>query len=154
MRTYPKSDPKIEPKSIKKHSRNRCEKREKKGHRKTPQHLTLMVRTIAKPNHFKRHPAEWGARSKYTKRVMRGEYKVECKRWSAERQVQSVSAERQVQTGNPHRDVNTLGGSDHVRISKCLRQNSARGRSEWFLKDDSFTNYMLCIRDDSMISQI
>ena len=27
-----------------------------------------------------------------------------------------VSAERQVQTGNPHRDVNTLGGSDHVRI--------------------------------------
>ena len=73
----------MEPKSIKNHSKNQCEKREKKGQRKTPQHLTGMVRTIAKPNHFKRHPAESGARSKYTKRVMRGEYKVECKKASA-----------------------------------------------------------------------
>ena len=37
------------------------------------------------------------------RKSMRGEYKVECKKWSAERQVQSVSAERQVQTGNPLR---------------------------------------------------
>ena len=106
MKTYPTSDPKMEPKSIKKHSRNRCEKREKKGHRKTPQHLIVMVRTIAKPNHFKRHPAEWGARSKYTKRVMRGEYKVECKKWSAKRQVQGecrkTSADRQHTPGPKH----------------------------------------------------
>ena len=45
-----------------------------------------------------------------------GVQKVKCKGKVQKGKCRRVSAERQVQTGNPHRDLNTLGGSDHVRI--------------------------------------
>ena len=53
-----KSDAKMEPKSIKNHSKKDAKKETKKEGPKTAQPLTGMGRTIAKPNHFKRHPSE------------------------------------------------------------------------------------------------
>ena len=38
----------------------RCEKRDEKRRSKTARFLTGIVRSFAKPNHFKRHPSEWG----------------------------------------------------------------------------------------------
>ena len=65
---------------------------------------------------------------------MKGECRVECKKWSAMGKCRKASAEGKCRKASadrePTTDVNTLGGSDHVRISKCLRQNSARGRRE------------------------
>ena len=108
MKTHPKCNPKMEPKCIKNHSKNRCEKRYKKRERKTAQPLTGRVRTIAKPNHFKRHPSEWGAKKVHTLRksnegwVQSGVQKVKCK-GKVQKGKCRVSAERQVQTGNPQR---------------------------------------------------
>ena len=66
---------------------------------------------IPKPNHFKRHPSECGAKKTHEEIRMKGECRVECKKWSAKGKcrkasadrVQKASAERQVQTGNPLR---------------------------------------------------
>ena len=53
--------------------------------------------------------------------------KGKCKKASAEGECRKASADKE-----HTQDPNTLGGSDHVRISKCLRQSSARGRREGF----------------------
>ena len=51
---------------------------------------------------------------------MRGEYKVECKKWSAKGKCRKASAEGKCRKASadrePTQDPNTLGGSDHVRI--------------------------------------
>ena len=101
MKTHQKSDSKMDPKSIKNHSKNRCEKREKK---EGPP--PLVARCAVSPNpiiskdivltltHTKK--VEWGGSAEWSA-------KSEVQRESEKRQVQKASAERQVQTRNTHR---------------------------------------------------
>jgi hypothetical protein len=83
--------------------------------------------------------------------VQSGVQKVKCK-GKVQKGKCRVSADRQVQTRNPLRTQTRSVVATTCGLSKCLRQNSARGRREWFSKDGSSTNYMRCIRDDSMIT--
>ena len=63
------------------------------------------MRVVPKPNHFKRHPSEWSAKKTNEESRLKGEYKVECKRWSAKGKCRKASADRE-----PTTDANTLGG--------------------------------------------
>ena len=52
---------------------------------------------------------------------MKGECRVECKKWSAKGKCRKASAEGECRKASadrePTTDANTLGGSDHVRIN-------------------------------------
>ena len=90
MKTYPTSDPKMEPKSIKNHSKNRCEKRLKKE----GTNLGL-AKCASSPNPIiSKDILRSEVRRKHTKKV---EWRVSAE-WSAKSGVQKESAERQVQT--------------------------------------------------------
>jgi hypothetical protein len=58
MKIYKKSDPKMEPKSIKKHSKIDAKKGTKKEGLKPGSSWVGAMRVVPKPNHFKRHPSE------------------------------------------------------------------------------------------------
>ena len=84
-------------------------KMRKKQQKKTYQTRARRKRRIPQTNHFKRHPAEWGAKKVHTLRksnegwVQGGVQKVKCKGKVQKGKCRRVSAERQVQTGNPQR---------------------------------------------------
>ena len=70
------------------------------------------MRTIPKPNHFKRI-----LRKKTNEESrLKGEYKVECKKWSAKGTYRKASADRE-----PTTHVNTLGGQRPRADSKRER---------------------------------
>ena len=111
----------MEPKSIKNHSKNRCEKRdEKKG--------AIPEKTLARQNarnpqrlSFQKNPSEENREESRLK----GENKVECKKWSAKGKCRKASADRE-----PTTHSNTLGGqrprADRLRafrLAKVSRQS-------------------------------
>ena len=98
MKTHQKSDPKMEPKSIKNHSKNRSEKKDEK---KGANPGSGGMRACPKPNHFKRILRK----KTHEESRLKGEYKVECKKWSAKGKCRKASADRE-----PTTDPNTLGG--------------------------------------------
>ena len=69
-----------------------------------------------KPNHFKRILRK----KTHEESRMRGEYKVECKKWSAKGKCRKASADRE-----PTQDSNTLGGqrprADRLRAFRLAR---------------------------------
>ena len=81
MKTHQTSDPKMEPKSIKNHSKNRCEKRNRK--KSAIPEKTLARRDARNPQtqSFQKNPSEENKRRKPTEGwVQGGVQKVECKR--------------------------------------------------------------------------
>ena len=101
MKTHQKSDPKMEPNSIKNHSKIRCGKRnEKKG--------AIPEKTMARQNarnpqrlSFQKTPSEENREESQLKLAN----KVECRKWSAKGKCRKASADRE-----PTTDANTLGG--------------------------------------------
>ena len=85
------------------------------------------MRAVPKPNHFKRILRK----KTHEESRLKGEYKVECKKWSAKGKCRKASADRE-----PTTDANTLGGSDHVRIhiqvAKQVRTVPVRGCDVWY----------------------
>ena len=105
MKTHQKSDPKMEPQSIKNHSKIRCGK---KARKKMFRNLSFSskpapgaMRSGAGGYHFKRFPSEENKEESQLK----GENKVECKKWSAKGTYRKASADRE-----PTTHLNTLGG--------------------------------------------
>ena len=125
MKTYPKSDPKMVPKSITNHSKINAKKDTKKEGLKPSNRWP--ARCGQSPNPIiSKDILRSEVRRKYTKKVewrVSAEWsaKSEMQRGSEKRQVQKASAERQVQTGNPLRTqtrsvVATTCGSMSYRI--------------------------------------
>ena len=105
---------------------NRCEKRDKKrGTKPRPGGRD----GIPKPNHFKRHPSEWSAKKTNEESRLKGEYRVECKKWSAKGKCRKASAEGKCRKASadrePTQDANTLGGqrprADRLRAFRLAR---------------------------------
>ena len=114
MKTHQKSDPKMEPKSIKNHSKIDAKKNLEKSliasarrNARGPQRLSY---------HFKRFPSEENKEESQLK----GENKVECKKWSAKGTYRKASADRE-----PTTHLNTLGGqrprADRLRAFRLAR---------------------------------
>ena len=102
MKTYQKSDPKIEPKSIKNHSKIRCGKSdEKKGVKSL---IASARRNARQPRglSFQKNPSE---ENKEESQLKGEKKKVECKKWSAKGTYRKASADRE-----PTTHLNTLGG--------------------------------------------
>ena len=85
-------------KSIRNLSKNRCEK---SGEKNAANSGSGGMRAGPKGYHFKRFPSE---KNKEESRL-KGENKVECKKWNAKGTYRKASAERE-----PTQDLNTLGG--------------------------------------------
>jgi hypothetical protein len=91
------------------------------------------VRGFAKPNHFKRHPSEWGAKKVHTlRKTIRGEYKVECKKWSAKGKCRKASAEGECSEASADKE-HTLGLKHarwlRPRADSCLQVPTAKFRN-------------------------
>ena len=106
---WSKNEAKIHQKSF----QNRCEKRDEKRRSKT---WHGGMRVVPKPNHFKRILRK----KTHEESRMRGEYKVECKKWSAKGKCRKASADRE-----PTTHANTLGGqrprADRLRAFPLAR---------------------------------
>ena len=119
MKTHQKSDSKMEPKSIKNHSKNRCEKRdEKKG--------AIPEKTLGRQNarnpqrlSFQKTPSEENREESQLKLAN----KVECKKWSAKGTYRKASADRE-----PTTHLNTLGGQ-RPRADSLIQVPTAKFRT-------------------------
>ena len=106
MKTYQKSDPKMEPKSIKNHSKIDAKKKTKKEGLKL--YKPSSAECASSPNPIiSKDILRSEVRRKQTKKTdyIKGEYRVECKKWSAKGKCRKASADRE-----PTQDLNTLGG--------------------------------------------
>ena len=112
MKTHQKSDPKMEPKSIKNHSKIDAKQKTKKEGLKL--YKPSSAECASSPNPIISKDILRKKTNEESR--LKGEYRVECKKWSAK-----GKCKRQVQTGNPLRTQTRSVASDHVRIQSLTR---------------------------------
>ena len=107
MKTHQKNDPKMELKSIKNHSKNRCGKSDETKRGDPGKNLGWRNARNPQRLSFQKTPLEENREESQLKLAN----KVECEKWNAKGTYRKASADRE-----PTQDLNTLGAYGHVRI--------------------------------------